>query len=380
MLKILHKYLASNFIVPFLGSLGFFILFLLTFQLFRVMRFAVQKNVDWIAIFELMGHICVSFLPISLPLAGLFAMIYAMGKLSDDAEIVAMRSFGLSKYRLFHPFLMLSIALAVLAYVLGSRVIPYSQDRFKNQMVRMSSKGALSEIKAGEFFTEIPSITLFAESVKNDGELLESVFIYEKKNNQVNVISAKKADFIVENKDDPEEQISLKFRFYDGNLFQYKGQEVDYQKVNFEVYEMPINGKNFEVGSVSKDSMLSSPELKSKITSLEKKVGKSSKNKKNNLRSLAKAKIEFYGRYNTPIQFIIFVLVGFSLGIKKMRGQKNNSSYFGILFLLAHYFLFLGGIGAAKKLTIPVVFAIFGPTFLSFCFGIYLFKKMDWAS
>ena len=58
-------------------------------------------------------------------------------------------------------------------------------------MVRMSSKGALSEIKAGEFFTEIPSITLFAENVKNDGELLESVFIYDKKDNQVNVISAK---------------------------------------------------------------------------------------------------------------------------------------------------------------------------------------------
>ena len=37
---------------------------------------------------------------------------------------------------------------------------------------------------------------------------------------------------------------------------------------------MPISGKNFEVGSVSKDSMLSSAELKKKITSLEKKTKK----------------------------------------------------------------------------------------------------------
>ena len=51
-----------------------------------------------------MGHLCVSFLPISIPLAGLFAMIYAMGKLSDDAEIIALRSFGFSKYKLFAPF------------------------------------------------------------------------------------------------------------------------------------------------------------------------------------------------------------------------------------------------------------------------------------
>lgn len=379
MLKILHRYLAGNFIVPFVGSLGFFILFLLTFQLFRVMRFAVQKNVEWMAIFELMGHICISFLPISLPLAGLFAMIYAMGRLSDDAEIVAMRSFGLSKYKLFFPFLCLAIGVAIVTYALGSRVIPHSQDRFKNQMVRMSSKGALSEIKAGEFFTEIPSITLFAERVKNDGELLEEVFIYDKNKTQTRVIAAEKADFIIENKDDPNKAINLKFKFYNGNLFQYKNDEVNYQKVNFEIYDMPISGQSFEVGSVSKDSMLSSSALSKKISYLEKKVAAKG-SKRGDRVSLAKSKIEFLNRYNTPIQFIIFVLVGFSLGIKKMRGNKSNASYFGILFLIGHYFLFLGGIGAAKKLSLPVEAAIFGPTFISFLFGIFLLKRMDWAS
>ena len=379
MLKTLHKYLASNFILPFVGSLCFFILFLLTFQLFRVMRFAVQKNVDWLAIFELMGHICVSFLPISLPLAGLFAMIYAMGKLSDDAEIVAMRSFGFSKYKLFFPFLCLAIAIAMVTYVLSSRVIPHSQDRFKNQMVRMSSKGALSEIKAGEFFTEIPSITLFAESVKNDGELLEGVFIYDKNKNQTRVIAAEKADFIIENKENPDKAVKLKFKFYNGNLFQYEKDEINYQKINFETYDMPINGKSFEVGSVSKDSMLSSSALHKKIGWLEKKTASKNVKRKDRV-SLVKSKIEFLNRVNTPIQLIIFVLVGFSLGIKKMRGNKSNASYFGILFLIAHYFLFLGGIGAAKKLTIPAELAIFGPTFISFLFGTYLFKRMDWTS
>jgi len=379
MLKILHKYLASTFILPFLGSLGFFVLFLLTSQLFRIMGFAVQKNVEWAVIFELMGHICMSFLAISLPLAGLFAMIYAMGKLSDDAEIIAMRSFGLSKYKLFAPFFFLSIAIGFFAYLLSSDVIPYSQDRFKNQVVRMTSKGALSEIKPGEFFTEIPSLTLFAEKVKNDGELLEDVFIYDKGQEQNRIISAKKADFIIQNKDDLTKEIKLKFKFYDGNLFQYKHNEVNFQKVNFETYEMPINGKNFEIGSVSKDSMLSSKELRKKITWNEKKVA--SKNaKRDDHVTLAKSKIELLSRYNTPIQFLIFILVGFSLGIKSMRGNKNNSSYYGIIFLLAHYFLFLGGVSAAKKLTIPVEAAIFGPTLISFLFGAMLFRKMDWVS
>lgn len=346
------------------------------------MRFAVRKNVDWLAIVELMGHICVSFLPISIPLAGLFAMIYAMGKLSDDAEIIALRSFGFSKYKLFAPFFMLAVAISILIFVLSQDFIPHSQDRFKNQMVKMSSKGALSEIKAGEFFTEIPGMTLFAEEVSNDGELLKNVFIYFQQSNNTQVISSKKADFIIENKDDPTKPTLLKFNFFDGNLFQYETTKESYQKVNFEFYEMPINQKGFTPGSVSKDSMLSSIELRKKIDQFESRIKK--EKKKNKLRdikrSMAKSKIEFFNRFNTPIQFIIFVLVGFSLGVKKMRGQKNNSSYFGIVFLVAHYFLFLGGIGAAKKLAIPVEMAIFGPTMVSLCFGLFLFRKMDWAS
>ena len=107
------------------------------------------------------------------------------------------------------------------------------------------------------------------------------------------MISAKKADFIVENKDDAKKQISLKFRFYDGNLFQYKGQEIDYQKVNFEVYEMPISGKNFEVGSVSKDSMLSSAELKKKIPLLRKRPRKILKTKRTIFAVWQKLKLNF---------------------------------------------------------------------------------------
>lgn len=383
MFKIINRYLTSSFLMPFFGALSFFVLFLLTFQLFRIMRFAVQKNVDWISLFELICHICVSFLPISIPLAGLFAMIYAMGKLSDDAEIVAMRSFGMSKYKLFFPFLLASLSIAILTYSLSIELVPYSQDRFKTQMVKMSSKNALSEIKAGEFFTEIPGVTLFSKSVEMDGALLKDVFIYMENKNQTKVISAKKADFIVDSNDF--EQSKLKFKFHQGNLLTFQKNDSDLQKVNFDFYEMPIDNQAFSPASVSKDSMLSSKLLLKKISKLQEKLKeinpkKNKNDSKNILINIAKAKSEYLTRINTPLQFLIFILVGFSLGIKKMRGQKNNASYFGIIFLVGHYFLFLGGMGAANKLTISPELATFGPTVLSLIYGLFLFRRMDWAS
>ena len=156
LVKILHRYFIFNFIGPFLGSFLFFVAFLLTFQLFRIMEIVVKKNVDWAVILQLVGHMSVSFIPMSMPLAVFFSVIYAVSKMNDDAEVMAMRSIGFSKELIFLPFLVTSILLGGVLLSINQQLIPHSQAIFKNQMVKLSSNSLLSEIKPGQFFTEIP--------------------------------------------------------------------------------------------------------------------------------------------------------------------------------------------------------------------------------
>ena len=70
----MHRYLSANFVVPFVLSTGFFVIFLLTFQLFRLIRIVTDKDVETYVLLELMGHIAISFLPMAVPLAGLFCV------------------------------------------------------------------------------------------------------------------------------------------------------------------------------------------------------------------------------------------------------------------------------------------------------------------
>ena len=94
-----------------------------------------------------------------------FATIFTLNKMSEDSEIIAMRSFGMTKFKIYLPFLVVSLMLALTINSLYSVFIPKANAAFKNTIVKLTSSGMLSSIKSGQFFTDIPNATLFAEYV-----------------------------------------------------------------------------------------------------------------------------------------------------------------------------------------------------------------------
>ena len=170
--SIVSKYLAAHFILPFLTSTVFFVLFLLTSQLFRLADVFVTKSSGLTDVLLLFGHIAVSFLPMAIPLSALFASLYTMNKMSEDSEIVAMRSFGLTKWQLFKPFLMLGIFISIAVFSLNRNLIPHSKALFKNTVIRMTSQGMALNLQSGIFFTDVPGVILFAEEVFDNEEII----------------------------------------------------------------------------------------------------------------------------------------------------------------------------------------------------------------
>lgn len=382
--RILQRYFLYNFIGPFVGANLFFIAFLLTFQLFRIMELVVQKNVEILTILELVGHICITFIPMATPLAGFFAIIFAMGKMSEDAELVAMKSLGFSKIQIFLPFLITAVFMGAVLLKVNQNIIPYSQKVFKTQVLKLSSKSLLSEIKPNQFFSDIPNMVLFAEEVKNDGKDFKKVFMSFEDKEMEQVITATSGKLIVEEEKGATPKIF--FRLKDGVVLKTK-KNLSYnkpsriQKINFDEYFFPITSISGGAVKVSKDSTLMSEQLKLKIKKLKKKMASASGQKKEGLRfSIAKATLELLNRYNSPIQFFLFLIVGFSIGQKNMRSQKQSGNSKSFVFVLVYFLFFFFCISQAKKLVISPEMAIFFPTIVGLSYGVNLFRKLDWNS
>lgn len=379
--KIFQRYLASNFIVPFAMSLFFFVSFLLTTQLFKFMRIVTKKGVGILEFLEILGHIAMSFIPMATPLSILFAMIYTLNKLSEDSEIVALRAMGINKERIFAPYFIISIFIAIAAVTLNATLIPNSKRVIRDTFYELGSKGILTDIKKERFFTEIPGVILFAENVSEDGKELENVFLrIQSKKAGDKVIMAKKG---ILNKGSAENKTSLniRFDFFNGSIVSIDKDDNEVEKILFDTYEYPIVSSQ-QYSSSQKTGLMSTHDLKNHIKNLEKMYEKEKDaNRKKNLKNdIRKSLLEKWERLTIPIQCIVFVLLGFVFGVKKGRGATRNTSALALLVTIIYYGLFFTGVSVAKKSNIPIPILLFLPVVVTGAIGINYYKKLDWNS
>jgi lipopolysaccharide export LptBFGC system permease protein LptF len=345
----------------------------------------INKDVDTLIILEIVGHIAISFLPMAIPLSCMFASMYLYNRMSEDSEIVAMRSFGLRRFDLIKPLLIVGFFIGLMIYGLNDELIPRSKSAFRNQLIRLTSSGMLNDIKAEQFFTEIPGVTLFAEKVSADGSQFENLFIELDKSsgdkNENQTIFATKGALIKQSQgewDIPLLRLNLKH----GNILKINDLDGTVYKILFEEYDFPLASGSIGNHFVAKDSMLSNRELNAERKKISAEIAEeTNKERIKYLRNdLTKADVEYWSRLNTPLQCLAFIFLGFVLGIKKGRGKTKNTQGVGLIYLALYYVLFFTGISLTRKIGMDPSIAVFAPTVFLFALCTYYYSRLDWQS
>jgi lipopolysaccharide export system permease protein len=373
---LLQRYLAAQFILPLVVSTIFFICFLLTFELFRLTELLVTRDISVYFILGLLGNIALTFIPLSLPIAVFFSTIYCLNRLSSDSEYVAMRAAGLSKARILLPFLLVAGLLSISIYHINQNLIPHSNREFKRKLNYLTSSGLLAGIKPGQFFTDIPGVTLFSTRASKYGRELEEVFLHLKNNKgSERVIFSKKGELLFE-RDSSTLTEKLTLNLYDGNIVGQKGWQ-DVEKINFSKYVFPISQSQFKDRFSLKETMLTSSELEKVIKmSFEEAERVYNFNKKEFINS----RYEYWARKNGALIISVFCFLGFCLGISGTRGKSKNAGFVGIIGLIVYYGLFFFLVGLGNKQKIPIQLAVFTPSAVMAILGIWFYKKLDWQS
>ncbi|MFZ4714060.1 MAG: LptF/LptG family permease [Bacteriovoracaceae bacterium] len=375
--SILVRYIASSFILPFIVTLIFVLTFLLTVQMFRIVSLVMNTGVPLRVVMELIGHLIIYTLPIALPLAILFSTLFLFNRLSLDSEYTAMRSFGLSKHKIFLPVLIMGILISLTVSEISKNLIPYSTSQFRHTLAYLTSKGYITSIKEGNFFTDIPGLTLFAEKVENEGTDLSRIFINFKnardQDSFERTIFAARGKLLKINENEIG-AASLRLKLFDGNIIKLDGEGKELEKILFKEYDFPITNGALISGAAVKDSMRTNKELRDIIGMPE----KARDEKGISIKDFISAKIEYYSRYNTALQCLVFILIGFVLGIQPTRGKGRNTGLMTLAVVVIYYGIFFFGVTFAKSGKIDPLITTFLPTILTTSVGLWLYSKLDW--
>ena len=125
-MKRLYLFSIRSFAGPFVITL-IISMFILILQFFWVyIDDLMGKGIGILVILELLFYVSASLIPLALPLAILLSSLMTFGNLSENNELTALKSSGLSLYQIMRPLTIVVFGIACFTFYFANYVIPVS--------------------------------------------------------------------------------------------------------------------------------------------------------------------------------------------------------------------------------------------------------------
>ncbi|MBR1923080.1 MAG: LptF/LptG family permease [Paludibacteraceae bacterium] len=178
-IKKLDRYLLRNFLGLFLLTFAICCFIFLMQLLWMRINDIVGKGVEIIVLLEFLFYAVLSVVPMALPLAILLASLMSFGNLGEKFELTAMKSAGVSLFRIMRPLTVLIIFISVGAFFFSNNVLPISQVKFWSLVFSLRQKSPELDIPAGEFYKGIKGYNIYVRHKETRTGLLRDVMIYD---------------------------------------------------------------------------------------------------------------------------------------------------------------------------------------------------------
>ena len=176
----------KSFIGPFVAT--FFIsMFVLIMQfLWRMIDEIVGKGLEFTVIAELLIYVATTLVPMALPLAVLLSSIMTFGSLGENYELIALKSAGISLYRIMKPLIILIICLTVFAFVFSNNILPVAHLKFYSLLYDIRKQEPEMSFKEGIFTNDLEGYSIKIDKINKETGMMYNMLIYEHKDGSGN--------------------------------------------------------------------------------------------------------------------------------------------------------------------------------------------------
>jgi lipopolysaccharide export system permease protein len=296
----------------------------------------------------------------TLPIACLITVILALGHMSAENEILAMRASGIHLLRLLAPLTVVGIAFCLVTYLLNDRIIPESFDAQTRILQETGNQDPSSMLEAGSFINAFDKYILFIYRI--EGDHLYGVRIYAPSPNKpTRTIIAQQGEFVhVPGKD----QLMLKLT--DGTSDEPDpGNSNNFYKLNFQQSFITMDLSKKKARTEKKSREMTLQELSSKIESIQK-------------MSIDASPLitEYQRRLAWSLSPLVFILLGFPFAAITNRRAKSANLLYALLFAAPYFILSLACQGMASQNILNPVLLMWIPDGLALALAIFFNWKL----
>jgi len=178
MLNLLHRHVLKEVLVSTALAMGLFVFVLLLGNAMRdIAELVAAGKLDFIVFLKLIGLLIPYVAAYALPLGVLTGTLMALGRLSSQLEITAMKSAGISLYQIASPVFVISFIGMIAGVVVNLHYAPQSRLDYKQLMVSAISENPIGFIEERRFIREFPGYVIYMGD--RDGPVMKDFWIWE---------------------------------------------------------------------------------------------------------------------------------------------------------------------------------------------------------
>jgi lipopolysaccharide export system permease protein len=334
-LSVMDRYLVSELIPPFLFGVGAFSSVGVAIgALFDLVRKITEAGLPMQIAIQVLSLQMPQFIAYAFPMSTLLAAMMTYSRLSSDSELIALRSCGVSVYRMVLPAVVLSLVVTAMTFLFNEKVVPAANYQAAITMQKALKEGKPSFQESNIFYPEYGEVTqpdgqkikamkrLFYAN-QFDGERMKGLTILDWSQQGLNqIVTAESAIW------NPGEST---WDFFNGTIYVISP-DASYRNIlRFENQQLKLPKTPLDLVGREKDSAQMNIAQIKEYREVIRVTGDTKKIRRLNLR--IQQKLAF------PFVCLVFGLVGAVLGIQPQRTGKATSFGISVVIIFTYYLL-----------------------------------------
>jgi lipopolysaccharide export system permease protein len=361
---IIHRYVFCEMIGPFVVNLVFFALVFLTTQMLDIIHMMINSRIDPKTVILLLVYVMPYFLVFVIPMSVMMGVLLGFLRLSNDNEIIALKSGGIGIYHLLPPVLVFSFIGMLLTAWMAMVGMPWGKSAFERLTIDAVASNLRVAVKEGTFMDDFADVMLYVDKIDPKKNILYNIFIEDQRHGKVvGTIVSPRGELYTN-----PSRLSFGLKLYDGAISQVDMNQKTSNSIEFKTYELSLDLK--ETASAEKNrgkKDVKEMSMKELTTYLKTRHEKDTR--------YYKALIELHNRFSIPAACLVLGILAIPLGVQSRAARKSYGLGLGLAFFLLYYLLLSLGWVLGKSGIYPPLVGSWVPNIVMGVIGIFLLKR-----
>ncbi len=334
-LSAMDRYVATELILPFLFGMGLFTSLVMSIgTLFDLVRKVTESGLLLAIAVKVLLLKMPAFIAFAFPMSMLLATLMAYSRLSSDSELIALRSIGVSIYRLVLPAIILSLLVTGLTFFFNDLVAPAANYQASITIEKALDKAKPSFKERNIVYPEYNQVkqadgakqtvlTRLFYAEEFDGEQMQGLTILDRSQKGVNqIVTSQSATWnIAENTWD----------FFNGTIYLIAPDGSYRNIVRFEHQKLALPRAPLDLTERGRDSGEMSIFQAQEYLKIVRLSG--------NEKKIRKLKVRIQEKMAFPFVCLVFGLVGAALGLRPKNTNRATSFGICVVLIFSYYLL-----------------------------------------